>query len=97
MLEFEGIRIITLGVKDSIDVVESMTPLKFSRVNDFIKMIESKILVEKMLNQNLKEFLFGNFQIGFIKQGLISKALCMALGTPHETQPYLFYQTKIQI
>lgn len=35
--------------------------------------------------------------MGFISQELVSKASCMELGTPHETQPYLFYQTKIQI
>ena len=45
----------------------------------------------------MKEFLFGNVQIGFTSQGLICKVSCMELGTPHETQPYLFYQTKIQI
>ena len=60
-------------------------------------LVESRTLVEKILNQNLREFLFGNFQIGFISQGLVVKASCMELGTPHEAQPYLFYQTKIQI
>ena len=43
----------------------------------------------------VREFLFGNVQIGFKSQGLLYKALCMELGTPHETQPYLFYQTKV--
>ena len=60
-------------------------------------MVESKTLVEKTLNQSLKEFLFGNVQIEFTSQELVSKASCMELGTPHETKPYLFYQTKIQI
>ena len=58
-------------------------------------LVESRTLVEKILNQNLREFLFSNFQIGFTSQGLVSKTSCMELGTPHETQPYLFYQTKI--
>ena len=31
-----------------------------------------------------------------MSQGLVSKASYMELGTPYETQPYLFYQTKIQ-
>ena len=46
-------------------------------------------------NEVVKEFLFGNVQIGFKSQGLLYKASCMELGTPYETQPYLFYQTKI--
>jgi len=37
------------------------------------------------LHHNLREFLFGNFQIGFTSQGLVSKASCVELGTPHET------------
>ena len=37
------------------------------------------------LRHNLREFLFGNFQIGFTSHGLVSKALCMELRTPHET------------
>ena len=49
------------------------------------------------LRHNLREFLFGNFQMGFKSQGLLYKVLCMELGTPHETQPYLFSQTRIQI
>ena len=49
------------------------------------------------LRHNLREFLFGNFQIGFKSQGLLYKVSCMELGTPHETQPYLFSQTKIQV
>ena len=47
------------------------------------------------LRHNLREFLFGNVQIGFKSQGLLYKASYMELRTPHETQPYLFYQTKI--
>ena len=38
---------------------------------------------------NMREFLFGNSQIGSMSQGLISKTSCIELGTPHETQPYL--------
>ena len=45
----------------------------------------------------MREFLFGNSQIGSTSQGLVSKASCMELGTPHETRSYLLYQTKIQI
>ena len=70
------------------------------RVKDSIDefdLVESRTLVEKTLNQSLKKNLFGNLQMGFISQELVSKASCMELGTPHETQPYLFYQTKIQI
>ena len=81
-------------------MVESRTLLKCVRVKDSIDefdLVESKTLVEKTLNQSLKEFLFGNVQIGFMSQGHVSKTSCMELGTPHETQPYLFYQTKIQI
>ena len=81
-------------------MVESRTPLKYGRVKDFIHefdLIESRTLVEKTLNQNLKEFLFNNIQIGFMSQRLVPKASYMKLGTPHKTQPYLFYQTKIQI
>ena len=44
---------------------------------------------------NMREFLFGNSQIGSMSQGLISKTSCIELGTPHETQHYLLYQTKI--
>ena len=81
-------------------MVESRTLLKCVRVKDSIDefdLVESKTLVEKTLNQSLKEFLFGNGQIRFMSQGHISKTSCMELGTPHETQPYLFNQTKIQI
>ena len=70
----------------------------FGRVKDSIDefdLIELKTLVKKTLNQNLREFLFGNSQTRSTSQGLVSKALCMELGTPHETQPNLFYQTKI--
>ena len=53
------------------------------------------------LRHNLREFLFGNFQIGFKSQRFLYKASykasCMELGTPHEIQPYLFSQTRIQI
>ena len=73
------------------------TPLKHDKVKDSISVVELWTLVEKTMTQNLKEFLFGNFQIGFTSLELVSKASCMELGTPHETQPYLFYQTKIQI
>ena len=59
-------------------------------------LVELRTLVEKILNQNLREILFSNFQIGFTNQGLIFKASCMELGTPHETQPYLFYQQKFR-
>ena len=44
---------------------------------------------------NMREFLFGNSQIWSMSQGLISKTSCIELGTPHETRPYLLYQTKI--
>ena len=47
------------------------------------------------INLVVKEFLFGNVQIGFKSQGLLYKVSCIKLGTPHETQPNLFYQTKI--
>ena len=60
-------------------------------------MVESKTPIEKILHHNLREFLLGNFQIGFMSQRLVSKTSCMELRTPHETQPYLFYQIKIQI
>ena len=49
------------------------------------------------LRHNLREFLFGNFQIGFKSRGLLYKVSCMELETPHETLPYLFSQTRIQI
>ena len=51
-------------VKDSLNWVESRTPLKCGRIKDSIvefDLVESRTLVEKTLNQNLKEFLFGNF------------------------------------
>ena len=47
------------------------------------------------LRHNLREFLFGNFQMGFKSQGLLYKVSSIELGTPHEIQSYLFYQTKI--
>ena len=43
----------------------------------------------------VKEFLFGNIQIEFKSQGLLYKVSSIELGTPYETQSYLFYQTKI--
>ena len=45
----------------------------------------------------VKEFLFGNIQIEFKSQGLLYKVLCTELRTPHKTQSYLHYQTKIII
>ena len=57
-----------MEVKDSINWVKSMTPLKCGRIKDSIvefDLVELRTLIEKTLNQNLKEFLFGNFQIGF--------------------------------
>ena len=53
-------------------------------------MSERKILV-------VKEFLFGNIQIEFKSQGHLYKVLCTELRTPHKTQSYLHYQTKIII
>ena len=44
----------------------------------------------------MREFLFGNVQIGDTSQGLVFKASCMELGTPHETRSYLHYQEKIR-
>ena len=38
---------------------------------------------------NMREFLFGNSQIGSMSQGLISKTSCIELGITHETRPYL--------
>ena len=55
----------------------------------------SGVELKTPINLVVKEFLFGNVQIGFESQGLLYKASCIELGTPHETQPYLFYQTKI--
>jgi len=68
------------------------------RVKDSIDefdLVESRIVVEKTLNQSLREFLFGNIQIGFTSQELVFKTSCIELGTPQETQSYLFYQTKV--
>ena len=45
----------------------------------------------------VKKFLFGNIQIEFKSQVLLYKASSIELGTPYETQSYLFYQTKIII
>ena len=81
-------------------MIESRTPSKCGRVEDSIdefNLVKLRTLVEKTLNQSLKEFLFGNLQIGFTSQWLVFKSSSMELGTPHETQPYFFYQTKIQI
>ena len=44
----------------------------------------------------MREFLFGNIQIGVTSQRLLFKASCMELETPHETRYYLHYQAKIQ-
>ena len=55
---------------------------------NYLKKGKRKILV-------VREFLFGNVQIGFKNQGLLYKASYMELGTSHETQSYLFYWTKI--
>ena len=45
----------------------------------------------------MKEFLFGNVQIEFKSQGLLYKVLCTELRTPHKTQSYLHYHTKMII
>ena len=66
------------------------------RVKDSNNGVESRTPLMGTLHHNLREFLFGNFQIGFKSQGLLYKVSCMELGT-HENQPYLFSQTKIQI
>ena len=47
------------------------------------------------INLVVKEYLYDNVQIRFKSQELLYKASCIELGTPNETQPYLFYQTKI--
>ena len=74
------------GVRNS-----SWNPTLFVFPNkNYLKKVERKILV-------VREFLFGNVQIRVISQGLIFKASCIELGTPHETQSYLHYQAKIQI
>ena len=69
-------------------MVQSRTSLKCGRVKasiDEFDLVESRTLVEKTLNQNLKEFLFDNVQIGFMSQRLVSETSCMELGTPYET------------
>ena len=38
---------------------------KFEEEGEREILVELRTLVEKILNQNLREFLFGNFQIGF--------------------------------
>ena len=55
----------------------------------------SGVELKTPINLVVKEFLFGNVQIGFESQGLLYKVSCIELGTPHEIQPYLFYQKKI--
>ena len=59
-----------------------------------MKLVESRTLLnfEKTLSKSLREFFFGNSQIGFASQGL--QISYMELGTPHETRFYLSYQTK---
>ena len=47
------------------------------------------------MDKRLREFLFGNSQIGFGNQGLVLQVSYMELGTPYKTWSYLFYQTKI--
>ena len=68
----------------------SWNPTLFVLPNKNYLKEERKILI-------VKEFLFGDVQIGFKSQELLYKVSCMELGTPHETQSYLFYLTKIQI
>ena len=41
------------------------TKFRFEEEGEREILVESRTLVEKILNQNLGEFLFGNFQIGF--------------------------------
>ena len=59
-------------------------------------MVESKTPIEKTLHHNLREFLLGNFQIGFTSQRLVSKTSCMELRAPHETQPICFTKKKFR-
>ena len=74
------------GVRNS-----SWNPTLFVFPNkNYLKKVERKILV-------MREFLFGNVQIGVMSQGLIFKASCIELGTPHETRSCLHYQVKIQV
>ena len=74
------------GVRNS-----SWNPTLFVFPNkDYLKKVERKILI-------VREFLFGNVQIGVMSQGLIFKASCIELGTPHETRSCLHYQVKIQV
>ena len=56
-------------------------------------MVESRIPLnfEKALDKSFREFLFGNSHVGSVSQGLKLQVLYMELGTPHETQPNLFY------
>ena len=52
-------------VKNSINLIESWIPLKYSRVKESIDefdLVESKTLVEKTLNQNLRKFLLVIFK-----------------------------------
>ena len=66
MLEFERIRIpalfkITLGVKDSINLVESRTPLKCDRVKGSIDVVESRtpLKYDRVKDSTLK---YGRFK-----------------------------------
>ena len=71
-----------------INLVESRTPLMGK---------SQGLQLKRTLHCNLREFLFGNVQIGVTSQGLVFKASCMELGTFHETRSYLHYQAKFQI
>ena len=89
----DSIKLIHNGrVKDSINLitVESRTTVIYliGRVKDSIdvfNLIESRILIEKILDKRLREFLFGNSQIAFVSQGLVLQVLYMELGTPYKT------------
>ena len=90
-------------VKDSINLinVELRASLIYliGRVKnsiDIFDLVESRILIEKILDKRLREFLFGNSQIGFMSQGFVLQVLYMELGIPYKTRSYLFYQTKIR-
>ena len=72
-------------VKDSIDGVESMTPINLVELKTPLMRWSQELQLKGTLHHNLREFLFGNVQIGVTSQGLIFKALCMELGTLHET------------
>ena len=51
----------------------------------------------KTLHQKFERIFIWQFLIGFKSQGFLYKDSSIELGTPHETQFYLFYQTKIII